>query len=115
MSQEEIKALRTGQTPGGHPIYVVRERINKLLGRTEVDFIIVHVGSSTPSRKEVRQALASIYGVGEDVVVVRSLRTEYGIGRTKGKANIYESKERVFQVEPKHILRRNGLIAEGGE
>jgi len=115
MSQEEIKALRTGQTPGGHPIYVIRERINRLLGRTEVDFIIVHVGSSTPSRKEVRQALAAIYGVSDDVVVVRALHTEYGIGRTKGKANIYESKERVFQVEPKHILKRNGLITEGGE
>lgn len=115
MSQDEIKALRSGQTPGGHPVYVVRERVNKLLGRTEVDFIIAHAGSSTPSRKDVRQALASIYGVSSDVVVVRSLHTEYGVGRTKGRANVYESRDRVLQVEPKHILRRNDLIGEGGE
>lgn len=86
---------------------VKKEKYNPLIGRLEIELEINHLLKPTPSRQEVRQAVASAYGVNLEKVYVRSLRTEYGAGITKATIHIYDSVERALSFEPKHIIKRH--------
>jgi len=88
---------------------VVEETINKLLRRLEIDVYIEHITTSTPSRTAIRNAIANIYEVPEDLVVVKSVATEYGVGISKAHVHIYADQNLMKRVELKHILKRNGL------
>jgi small subunit ribosomal protein S24e len=88
---------------------VVEEEINKLLGRLEVDVYIEHITSSTPSKATIRNAIANIYGVPLDLVVVKKISTEYGIGASKAHIHIYADQSFMKKVELRHILKRNEI------
>jgi small subunit ribosomal protein S24e len=90
-------------------IEVKAKRENPLLGRTEVEFLLLHDGVGTPRREEVRDALGRALGVPKDAVVVDWVDSEFGRGRSKGFAKVYESVEAARGVEPRHILVRNRL------
>lgn len=88
---------------------VVDERVNKLLKRLEVIAYVDHITRGTPSRKEVREIVAKLYGVPEEVVVVKSILSEYGRGSSKAYVNIYSDADAAKKVEPKYILKRHGM------
>ncbi|MCD6278738.1 MAG: 30S ribosomal protein S24e [Desulfurococcales archaeon] len=106
MQEQEIKALRTANLPGAAVLYVIRERDNKVIGRLEVYCIITHVGRGTPSRKELIEVMSSLYSKPPELVVVKYIRSDYGIGRSRVKVHIYESVERLKSFEPEYILKR---------
>ena len=99
-------ALKTATLKDGSLLQVIRERENKVIGRIEVFCVITHVEKGTPSRKEVREALARLYGRDERLVVIKYVKSEYGIGRSRVRANIYDSEERLKAFEPEHLLKR---------
>ena len=92
------------------------EKDNPLLKRKEVTFFIDHPAAGTPKLFEVRKALASMYGVSNDLVYVLNLTTLTGTNRTVGEAEVYEQAETTRIVLPKHIQHRNLLErGRGGE
>ncbi len=82
-------------------------RENKLLGRREVVALIAHEGASTPTRQQVREAVASQLGVSPELVFVRSIKTEFGRGVSKAEVHVYSSEAQAKVVEPLYIIARN--------
>jgi len=91
-------------------------RYNPLLERKEVYLEIDHSSEgSTPSRMAVREALAKHFGVDLACVVVRKVETMTGTMSARVEAHKYDKPETALFVEPKHILRKNGLLPGEGE
>ena len=46
-----------------------------------------------------------------DCVVVTTIESVYGTGKSKGYAKVYESKEAALELEREYLLKRNGIEA----
>ena len=83
------------------------EKNNQFLKRKEITFFVDHHSQGTPQLFEVRTAIASMYGVSDDLVYVLKLKTLTGTNRTVGEAEIYEEPGETRSLLPKHIQLRN--------
>lgn len=83
------------------------EKYNPLLKRKELTFLVNHASSATPRLFEVRKALATMYGVNEEVVYITKLNTLTGTNQMKGEAGVYDSPERAKLLVPRYIQSRN--------
>lgn len=90
---------------------VTQRRENGLLDRTEVYFSIAHPEAGTPTRADIRKAVAEAVDVKKGVVVLDWASSEYGRPHTRGYAKVYRSKEQALSLETHPILVRNGLKA----
>ena len=90
---------------------IIMKRENKLLMRTEYIFKITHNGKGTPKREEVRDAIADKLGVDKELVVVKKIRTPFGVNEALVDAVLYWDKNHLLEVEPKYILKRNKIIS----
>jgi small subunit ribosomal protein S24e len=89
-------------------IKIVSEKENPLLKRREVDFQIEHSETgSTPSRLDVKKALAAMLKKDAELVFVRKFETKTGTHMVFGRANIYDSIENAGFTEPEYIKKRN--------
>ncbi|MFX0106966.1 MAG: 30S ribosomal protein S24e [Candidatus Hodarchaeota archaeon] len=88
-------------------IEILHERENKPLARKEIDFRVEHIGSTTPSRADVRAKIVAQFDADSSTVVIRSLETKFGIGVTEGSARIYSDSEQMKRVELGYILERH--------
>lgn len=95
-------------------IKIVNDLDNKLLNRNELDFTVEYEGP-TPSRADVRKKLAALLNKEIDLVLIQKMESEYGHQLVKGYAKVYESADRMKQIEPEHILQRNTLPEEPEE
>ncbi len=91
-------------------IEIKTQRENPTLARQEVEFVLHHPGEPTPKRSQVQELVASKAGGQASNVIVDSMKSEFGRGTTKGYAKVYETKEAALEVEPEHLLVRNGLV-----
>ncbi|RLF67693.1 MAG: 30S ribosomal protein S24e [Thermoplasmata archaeon] len=96
-------------------LQIESKKYNPLLKRTEIYARIVHKKSATPSREDVRNLIASEFGVNKDLVIIHYIRTGFGWTVSKVYAKIYDSIEDLRRIEPKHMLRKHGLIEEAKE
>lgn len=96
-------------------IKIVSEKENPLLRRKEICFQIEHAQTGTPSRLEVRKAVAKISKTDIDLVYVQKLETKTGGFTAVGTANVYDSVEQAKFVEPEYIIKRNVLIEKPEE
>lgn len=87
-------------------IKITSEKKNKLLQRREVHFQ-TECNSTTPSRLEVKNAVAIASKVNKELVFIRKLETKRGTHIVVGTANIYDTIEQATYSEPKHIIGRN--------
>lgn len=102
----------------GYEAVVADDRYNPLIKRRELLVVVYHVGKGTPSRSELRSAIAKAYNVDEDRVYIRKILSEFGIGRTRVQVHIYDSPERARQFEPEYIIKRHAgmeIIQAGGK
>ena len=88
-------------------IDILRQRENKVLNRREIDFRIDHVGGTTPSRADIRAKLAAQLDSDLSAVVIRRLKSRYGIGITEGIARIYPDSEHARSIEIGYVLKRH--------
>lgn len=91
-------------------IEIIEEKENPLLNRKELKIKVLH-DNATPSRQEVRKMLVALLGVDKDTVILDSYKSRYGIKESYGSARIYNTKERALEVESKHLLEKNQLLA----
>jgi len=92
-------------------IDIVEKTENPLLHRTEVVFEISHDQAATPSRETVAAKLAAIMNADREHTIIKSIKSQFGLNRSLGYANVYTNPEAIG-IEPKYVLKRNGL---GGE
>ena len=84
---------------------------NPLLRRKQFVIEVLHPGVAMPSSKEIMTKLASMYKVKDpNTVFVFNFNTVFGGGRSAGFGLIYEDIAAARRFEPKHRLKRKGLI-----
>jgi small subunit ribosomal protein S24e len=89
-------------------IKVTSEKHNPMLKRKEVSFQVEHgQAGSTPSRPEIRKAVAAAIKTDENVVFVKKFATRTGTHTAFGVANVYDTVEQAKLVEPEYIVKRN--------
>lgn len=91
---------------------IIKKFENKYLHRTEYLFKMNHEAKSTPSRSDIRELISNILKVPKDLIVVRKIKTPFGKNESFIEIFIYDNKEKMLEIEPRHILKRNGLIEE---
>jgi small subunit ribosomal protein S24e len=96
-------------------IKIVSKNENPLLKRKTIRFQIEHVRTKTPSRTEVRKAVAKILKANMDLVYVKKFETKTGTSTAVGIANVYDSVEQATFVEPEYIIKRNVSVEKPEE
>jgi len=94
---------------------ITEKKENPLYKRVEVYFDIDHAGESTPGRNAVAEEVAKLTKSKRDCVVVASVESVYGTGKSKGYAKVYESKDAALNLEREYLLKRNGIEAPKAE
>lgn len=84
----------------------MEEKNNPLLQRREVHFLVVQ-NLGTPSRQEIKDKLAAYLNSKPELVIIERMKQEFGKRETRGYAKIYESMDRLKNVETEHIIQRN--------
>ncbi|KAK2419212.1 ribosomal protein S24A [Trifolium repens] len=82
---------------------------NRLLSRKQFVVEANHPGKPNVSKVELKEKLATMYGVKDNAVFVFGFRTQFGGGKSTGFGLIYDSVESAKKYEPKYRLIRNGL------
>jgi len=90
-------------------IEVKNKKENPLLNRTEIWFTIKHDATTTPAKKDVREAIAKMTNSTKERVVVDQLSSVFGKGETIGYAKVYKSKQDAVNVERPAVKIRHGL------
>ena len=88
---------------------ITEKKENVVLKRTEVRFVIDHAGEATPSKGAVVDEIAKQTKAKRDTIVLNSIESVYGSGKSKGYAKVYAIKEDAQAIEPEYILKRNGM------
>jgi len=89
-------------------VTIKQQQYNPLLKRREIAFEVDHKqAKGTPTRLEVRNALAEILKAKPEVVYVKRIETKTGTMIARGEANAYDSVEQARLIEPKYIIERN--------
>lgn len=82
---------------------VVKEFLNKLLNRKEVNAVVK--AETNPGFEKTRKELASQFGVNENVVVIKSVKGRFGSHYFSVDAFIYDSVEGKEKTEPKKKIK----------
>lgn len=80
-------------------ITIKEEKENPFLKRKDLKLEIKHIGSATPSKKELLKELAEKFSVSEDQVIIDYILTKKGIAESIIKAKILEEKKEVEKIE----------------
>lgn len=89
-------------------VTITQQQYNPLLKRKEIAFTVDHKQTKgTPTRLEVRNALADLLKTKPDVVYVKRIGTKAGTMTATGEANAYDSIEQARRIEPKYIIERH--------
>lgn len=89
-------------------VTITQQEYNPLLKRKEIAFEVDHKQTrGTPTRLEVRNALAEMLKAKPEVVCVKRIETKTGTMIAVGEANAYDTVEQAKLIEPKYIIERN--------
>lgn len=86
---------------------IKHEEYNALLKRKEVHAEVDHDGAGTPSRVDLRKAVASKYGTKPESVYVIDVRTNTGNQSALCEVQVYDDPQAAQRTVPKHIQTRN--------
>jgi small subunit ribosomal protein S24e len=84
-----------------------QEQYNALLKRKEIYAEVDHDRSGTPSRVDLRKAIASKYGVKPDSVYVIDVKTKTGTQSALCEVQVYDAQEGAQRTVPKYIQTRH--------
>ena len=86
---------------------VKQETYNPLLKRKEVSVEVEHGGQGTPSRVDLRKAVASKFSTKTENVYVIDVETKTGTQSALCQIEVYDDARTAQQTVPKHIQTRN--------
>jgi small subunit ribosomal protein S24e len=97
-------------------VKIASTKENPLLKRKEVYFSVEQDSmEKTPTRLEVKKALATKLNVSEAMVFVKKMQTMTGTHTTVGNATTYKTVEQAKFIEPEYIRKRNSPPEEPKE
>ena len=88
-------------------VEIIEKVENPFFNRTEIKFRADHKGGPTPTRMDVRAQLASQLNVAEELLVIEKLASTHGRQVASGIARAYGTRERLEELEPKYLLKRD--------
>ncbi|RZB31415.1 MAG: small subunit ribosomal protein S24e [Candidatus Argoarchaeum ethanivorans] len=91
---------------------VIQDHTNSLLDRRELVIKVSSI-STTPTRKMMKEKIASKYGAALDTVVVEKIKTEFGKQEIIVSARIYTGAAEAMKVENAYMLNRDSKKKEG--
>jgi ribosomal protein S24E len=86
---------------------VRQDTYNPLLKRKEVSVEVDHDGQGTPSRVDLRKAVASKYNTKQENVYVVEMQTKTGTQSALCTVEVYDDAQTAQQTVPKYIQTRN--------
>ena len=86
---------------------VKQDTYNPLLKRKEVSLEVEHEGQGTPSRIDLRKAVASKFSTKPENVYVIEVETKTGTQNAICQIEVYDDAQTAQQTVPKHIQTRN--------
>ncbi|MHA2252149.1 MAG: 30S ribosomal protein S24e [Candidatus Kariarchaeaceae archaeon] len=93
-------------------IEILERKVNPELKREEISFKIDHDSAQTPARSVVVSKLAAMLNADKSQTILKEIKSHFGKHEAIGYANLYETEDFALEIEPKHILKRNGLLEE---
>jgi ribosomal protein S24E len=88
-------------------IEILEEKENKPLSRKEISFRVEHMGTTTPSRADVKSKIVAQFDADSSTVVIINLDTHFGIGITNGSARIYSDPQQMKRIEHEYLVKRH--------
>ena len=88
-------------------INVTQKTENPLLDRTDIQFDCTYQGESTPKVLEVKNRLVAVLDVDKNLLVVDKLKPQFGEGKAKGYAKLYDSAQSLSNIEREHVIKKN--------
>lgn len=85
---------------------VLKERETPLLSRKRITFE-VNFNGVTPSRIQVRDAVAKKVSADKDLVIIKHVYNRYGIEQAKVIAHVYDKKEDLMRYEEKVLIDKH--------
>jgi ribosomal protein S24E len=95
-------------------IEFINEKENPLLDRTEYDVRIIHA-EGTPKFGEMRSKIAALKDLDNDKFVLQGVKALYGMSTSVAELRIYKDSAKMAATEHDYVLKKNGLIKEGGD
>ena len=86
---------------------VKQDTYNPLFKRKEVSIEVEHDGQGTPSRVDLRKAVASKFNTKAENVYVIDVETNTGTQNSQCLVEVYDDAHMAEQTVPKHIQTRN--------
>lgn len=86
---------------------IKHEEYNALLKRKEVHAEVDHDGAGTPSRIDLRKAVASKYGAKPESVYIIDVQTNTGTQSAQCEVQVYDDPQMAQRTVPKYIQIRN--------
>ena len=93
---------------------ILSKKEEPLLSRTIVE-IEVSFDKSTPSKSEIKNALAKSLGRDEKLIVVKGIYSGYGVRKAKNVSYAYENEEIMKSIEPKPKENKGAAKGEAKE
>ena len=93
-------------------IQITEKKDNPLLDRTDVHFTVLHPNAKTPTRDQVRSALAKAIAATPENTVIERVTSEFGRGSSTGFAKVYKDLAKARHHERNYIQKRNGILVE---
>jgi len=88
-------------------IKIIEKKENPLLNRTEVTFESIYEGEQTPNILDVKHKLVALLDASKELLVVDSMKPSYGVTKAVGLAKVYDSIEKLDQIETKAVKAKN--------
>lgn len=86
---------------------VTHEDYNALLKRKEISAEVDHDKAGTPSRAEIRKAVASKYGAKVETVYVIDVQTKTGTQGAVCEVQVYDDQEAAQKTVPRYVQTRH--------
>jgi ribosomal protein S24E len=86
---------------------IKEEEYNALLKRKEIQAEVEHDRAGTPSRADLRKAVASKYGVKPESVYVVEVQAKTGSQNASCRVQVYDNRESAERIVPKYIQTRH--------
>lgn len=88
-------------------IKIISKKENPLLNRTEIEFECDYPSEGTPNLLDVKHKLVALEDSSNDLLVVDNMKPSYGATKAVGLAKVYDSVEKLQEIEPKAVLSKN--------
>lgn len=93
-------------------IKIIEKKENPLLNRTEIKFECEYPTEGTPKILDVKHKLVALEDSSNDLLVVDSMKPSYGVPTAVGLAKVYDSVDKLNEIETKAVLAKNEEPAE---